>query len=224
MLGATGAGKSTIAKLIARFYDPTAGRISLDGIDLRDLSEADLRAAVLLSTQESFLFSGSIADNIRISRPRAGRHEVEAAAQAVGAHEFITGLPDAYDSDVRQRGARLSAGQRQLIAFARAFLADPAVIILDEATASLDIPTERAMQHALRTLLAGRTALIIAHRLSTLDITDRVLVVDDGQIVEDAPPADLLARGTDAFTALYRDAHGLPTPPPNIQDRAPGSA
>jgi ATP-binding cassette subfamily B protein len=213
MLGTTGAGKSTVAKLIARFYDPSAGRVTLDGVDLRELSEADLRGAVVLSTQETFLFSGSIADNIRLGRPRASRDEVEAAARAVGADALITGLPDGYDTDVRQRGARLSAGERQLIAFARAFLADPAVVILDEATASLDIPTERALQKALHRLLAGRAALIIAHRLSTLDITDRVLVLEDGHIVDDAPPAELLARSNGAFTALYRDARGLPTPP-----------
>ncbi|MFT4215867.1 MAG: ABC transporter ATP-binding protein [Micropruina sp.] len=208
MLGSTGAGKSTIAKLIARFYDPTSGRILLDGIDLKDIAEAELRSTVVLLTQEMFLFSGTIADNLRLSRPDATDAQVAEAAMAVGAHHFIAALPDGYDTDVRHRGTRLSAGQRQLLAFARAFLADPAVIILDEATASLDIPTERALHHALRTLLAGRTALIIAHRLSTLDITDRVLVVEDGRIVDDGTPAELLAKGSGAFAALYRDAHG----------------
>lgn len=208
MLGPTGAGKSTIAKLIARFYDPTSGRILLDGVDLKHLAEAELRSTVVLLTQEMFLFSGTIADNIRLSRPHAGADQVRAAAVAIGADDFIMALPAGYDTDVHHRGARLSAGQRQLIAFARAFLTDPAVVILDEATASLDIPTERTLHRALRTLLSGRTALIIAHRLSTLDITDRVLVVEDGRLVEDGTPQELLARGSGAFAALCRDAHG----------------
>ncbi|MBT8163018.1 MULTISPECIES: ABC transporter ATP-binding protein [Arthrobacter] len=210
MLGSTGAGKSTIAKLIARFYDPTSGRVLLDGIDLKDLAEVDLRSMVVLLTQEMFLFSGTIADNIRLSRPDATDQEVTVAATAVGAHPFIAALPEGYATHVHQRGTRLSAGQRQLIAFARAFLADPAVVILDEATASLDIPTERTLHQALRTLLSGRTALIIAHRLSSLDITDRVLVIEGGRIIDDDTPARLLAKGAGAFAALYRDAHGQP--------------
>jgi ABC-type multidrug transport system fused ATPase/permease subunit len=195
LVGATGAGKSTIARLVARFYDPTEGAVRLDGINLRDLAGRDLRRAVVMVTQESFLFSGSVAENIGFGRPAAPREEIEYAARAVGAHEFIAALPEGYDTQVRRRGVRLSSGQRQLVAFARAFLADPRVLILDEATSSLDLPTERLVQRALRTLLADRTAFIIAHRLSTVEIADRVLVVDDGRIVEDGPPAALVGSG-----------------------------
>jgi len=203
LVGATGAGKSTLAKLVARFYDPSSGSVSLDGVDLRDLADEELRRAVVMVTQESFLFTGSVADNIALGRPSASRAEVEAAAHAVGADPFIRALPDGYDTDVRKRGGRLSAGQRQLVAFARAFLADPAVLVLDEATSSLDIPSERAVQSALRTVLADRTAFIIAHRLSTVLIADRVLVVDGGRIVEDGSPAELVDdRG--AFAELHR--------------------
>nr|WSX76644.1 ABC transporter ATP-binding protein/permease [Streptomyces sp. NBC_00899] len=193
VVGATGAGKSTLAKLLARFYDPTGGRVLLDGVPLSDLSPADLRRGVVMVTQEAFLFSGTVADNIAIGRPDATREEVEAAARAIGAHDFIAALPDGYDTDVRKRGGRISAGQRQLVAFARALLADPGVLILDEATSSLDIPGERAVQYAMHTVLTGRTAVIIAHRLSTVAIADRVLVMRDGRIVEDGTPADLIA-------------------------------
>ncbi|WP_328916257.1 MULTISPECIES: ABC transporter ATP-binding protein [unclassified Streptomyces] len=193
VVGATGAGKSTLAKLLARFYDPTAGRVLLDGVELRDLSPTDLRRGVVMVTQEAFLFSGTVAENIAIGRPDATRAEVEAAAKAIGAHDFIAALPDGYDTDVRKRGGRISAGQRQLVAFARALLADPAVLILDEATSSLDVPGERAVQHAMATVLTGRTAVIIAHRLSTVEIADRVLVMRDGRIVEDGTPAELIA-------------------------------
>jgi ABC-type multidrug transport system fused ATPase/permease subunit len=203
LVGATGAGKSTVARLLARFYDPRSGQVLLDGIDLRRLSEPDLRRAVVMVTQENFLFSGSVADNIAFGKPGAGRDEIEAAARAIGAHDFIAALPDGYDTDVRKRGGRLSAGQRQLVAFARAFLADPAVLILDEATSSLDVPSERAVQRALRTILADRTALIIAHRLSTVEIADRVLVMEEGRIVEDGTPAELLA-GAGRFSDLHR--------------------
>lgn len=202
LVGATGAGKSTVAKLLARFYDPTAGAVRLDGVDVRELTTARLRGELTMITQESFLFSGSVADNIAIGRPDATRAEVEAAARALGAHEFIAALPDGFDTDVRKRGARLSAGQRQLVAFARALLADPAVLILDEATSSLDIPGERAVQRALATVLEGRTAVIIAHRLSTVEIADRVLVVEGGRIVEDGTP-DELVGGTGRFGALH---------------------
>ncbi len=203
LVGATGAGKTTAARLLARFYDPDAGQVLLDGIDLRQLSEVDLRRSVVLVTQENFLFSGSVADNIAFGKPDATREEIVAAAQAIGAHEFITALPDGYDTDVRKRGGRLSAGQRQLVAFARAFLADPAVLILDEATSSLDVPSERAVQRALRTILAERTALIIAHRLSTVEIADRVLVMEAGRIVEDGTPAELI-DGDGRFAGLHR--------------------
>jgi ABC-type multidrug transport system fused ATPase/permease subunit len=195
VVGATGAGKTTLAKLISRFYDPVAGRILLDGVDLRDLAESTLRGAVVMVTQENFLFSGTIADNIRIGRPAAPMAGVIAAAEAVGAHDFVSGLPGGYDAEVGKRGGRMSAGQRQLVAFARAFLADPAVLILDEATSSLDVPSERLVQRALRTVLAGRTAVIIAHRLSTVEIADRVLVVEGGRIVEDGPPGALISEG-----------------------------
>jgi ATP-binding cassette subfamily B protein len=203
LVGATGAGKSTLARLAARFYDPTDGEVRLDGVPLDRLSDADLRRAVVMVTQESFLFSGTVADNIAFGRPGASREEIEAAARAIGADEFIAALPAGYDTDVRRRGGRLSAGQRQLVSFARAFLADPAVLILDEATSSLDVPSERLVQRALRTLLADRTAVIIAHRLSTVEIADRVLVMEDGRIVEDGSPGDLVA-GTGRFADLHR--------------------
>ncbi|MCW6005465.1 ABC transporter ATP-binding protein/permease [Micromonospora sp. CPCC 205371] len=195
LVGATGAGKSTIAKLVARFYDPVTGSVTLDGVDLRDVADADLRRAVVMVTQENHLFSGSIADNIRFGRPSATDDEVTSAARAIGAHGFIAALPDGYDTDVHRRGGRLSAGQRQLVAFARAFLADPTVLILDEATSSLDVPSERLVQRALRTILSERTAIVIAHRLSTVEIADRVLVLDAGRIVEDGPPEELIATG-----------------------------
>src|SRR6478736_3244994 len=203
LVGTTGAGKTTIAKLIARFYDPTSGAVTLDGVDLRDFAQSDLRRHVVMVTQENFLFSGTVADNIRFGRPSASDAEVRAAAVAVGADEFIEALPEGFETDVATRGGRLSAGQRQLIAFARAFLADPAVLILDEATSSLDIPSERLVQRALRTVLADRTALIIAHRLSTVEIADRVLVMESGEIVEDGSPTDLVA-GVGRFADLHR--------------------
>jgi ATP-binding cassette, subfamily B, bacterial len=202
LVGATGAGKTTIARLMARFYDPGQGRVLLDGVDLRQLSEQSLRHEVVLITQENFLFSGSIADNIELGKPGATRPEVEAAAQAIGADEFIRLLPAGYDEPVGKHGGRLSAGQRQLISFTRAFLAAPAVLVLDEATSLLDIPTERLVQQALRTILAGRTALIIAHRLSTVQIADRVLMISAGRIVEDGPPHRLLAERGE-YAALH---------------------
>ncbi|MCF6525183.1 ABC transporter ATP-binding protein [Streptomyces sp. JJ36] len=195
VVGATGAGKSTLAKLLARFYDPTEGRVLLDGTDLRELDTATLRRGVVMVTQEAFLFSGSVAENIALGRPDATRGEIEEAARAIGAHDFIAALPDGYDTDVRKRGGRISAGQRQLVSFARALLADPAVLILDEATSSLDVPGERAVQRAMSTVLEGRTAVVVAHRLSTVEIADRVLVMEDGRIVEDGAPGDLAARG-----------------------------
>lgn len=203
VVGATGAGKSTLAKLLARFYDPTEGEVLLDGVDLRELPATALRRGVVMVTQEAFLFSGTVADNIALGRPDATRAEIEHAAKALGAHDFITALPDGYDTDVRKRGGRISAGQRQLVGFARALLADPAVLILDEATSSLDIPGERAVQRAMATVLQGRTALVIAHRLSTVEIADRVLVMADGRIVEDGPPKELIA-GRGRFAALHQ--------------------
>ncbi|MDQ0959043.1 ATP-binding cassette subfamily B protein [Streptomyces sp. B4I13] len=203
VVGSTGAGKSTLAKLLARFYDPSAGRVLLDGVDLRELAMPELRRGVVMVTQEAFLFSGTVAENIAIGRPDASREEIERSAKAIGAHEFISALPDGYDTDVRKRGGRISAGQRQLVAFARALLADPAVLILDEATSSLDVPGERAVQAAMATVLKGRTAVVIAHRLSTVEIADRVLVMERGRIVEDGEPAELIA-GTGRFADLHR--------------------
>ncbi|UIN29967.1 ABC transporter ATP-binding protein [Microbacterium binotii] len=202
LVGTTGAGKSTLAKLVSRFYDPTRGAVTLDGVDLRTLGSADLRRAIVMVTQEAYLFSGTVADNIALGKPDATLDEVRDAAMAVGAHAFIEALPDGYDTDVNKRGGRVSAGQRQLISFARAFLANPAVLILDEATASLDIPSERQIQSALGTLLADRTAIIIAHRLSTVAIADRVLVMEHGRIVEDDAP-EALIRGTGTFARLH---------------------
>ncbi|MDG4767808.1 ABC transporter ATP-binding protein [Solwaraspora sp. WMMD406] len=211
LVGATGAGKSTIAKLVARLYDPVSGSVTLDGVDLRDVRDADLRRHVIMVTQENHLFAGSVAENIRFGRPDASDAEVQAAARAIGAHDFIAGLPDGYATDVHRRGGRLSAGQRQLVAFARAVLADPAVLILDEATSSLDVPTERLVQRALHTMLRGpaagsgrgRTALVIAHRLSTVQIADRVLVLDGGRVVEDGTPDELIAGGGH-YAALHQ--------------------
>ncbi|CAM5553989.1 ABC transporter OS=Streptomyces microflavus OX=1919 GN=Smic_58180 PE=4 SV=1 [Streptomyces microflavus] len=203
VVGSTGAGKSTLAKLLARFYDPTDGRVLLDGVDLRDLSTAELRKGVVMVTQEAFLFSGTVAENIAIGRPDATPDEIEQAAKAIGAHDFIAALPEGYDTDVRKRGGRISAGQRQLVTSARALLADPAVLILDEATSSLDIPGERAVQRAMDTVLHGRTAVVIAHRLSTVEIADRVLVMEGGRIVEDGAPAELIG-GTGRFAGLHR--------------------
>lgn len=202
LVGTTGAGKSTLAKLISRFYDPSRGEVTLDGIDLRSLHPKDLRRAIVMVTQEAYLFSGTVADNIALGKPDATLDEIQNAARAVGAHAFIERLPDGYGTDVNKRGGRVSAGQRQLISFARAFLADPAVLILDEATASLDIPSERQIQEALQTLLADRTAIIIAHRLSTVAIADRVLVMEHGRIIEDDTPETLIS-GTGKFAQLH---------------------
>jgi ABC-type multidrug transport system fused ATPase/permease subunit len=202
LVGETGAGKTTIARLLGRFYDPRAGRVTLDGVDLRQLPDAVLRSEIIVITQENFLFDGSVADNIRLGRPDASAGDVETAARTIGAHDFIAALPAGYDTPVGKRGGRLSAGQRQLISFARAFLAAPAVLVLDEATSLLDIPSERLVQDALRTVLAGRTAVIIAHRLSTVAIADRVLVLDRGRVTEDGPPGELMS-GDGEYAALH---------------------
>jgi ABC-type multidrug transport system fused ATPase/permease subunit len=202
LIGPTGAGKSTVAKLIARFYDPAAGGVTLDGIDLRRVRLADLRQAMGYVPQEGFLFSGSVADNIRFGRPEATRAEVEAAARAVGADQVIAALPNGYDTEVGERGALLAAGERQLVAFARAWIADPALLILDEATSHLDVVTEERVRRALRRLRRGRTTVLIAHRLSSVADADQVAVVEDGRVVEAGPPAELLDRGG-RFADLY---------------------
>jgi ABC-type multidrug transport system fused ATPase/permease subunit len=202
LVGETGAGKTTIARLLGRFYDPRSGRVTLDGLDVRQLPDAVLRSEIVVITQENFLFDGSVADNIRLGRPDASDADVQTAARTIGAHDFIAALPSGYDTPVGKRGGRLSAGQRQLISFARAFLAAPAVLVLDEATSLLDIPSERLVQRALRTVLADRTAVIIAHRLSTVAIADRVLVLDQGRITEDGPPGELIS-GDGEYAALH---------------------
>lgn len=202
LVGETGAGKSTIAKLIARFYDVDTGRVLLDGVDVRSLTDQELRRNVVMLTQEVFLFSTSIAENIRLGNPQATDDQVHRAAQAVGADEFIQTLPQGYGTMLGRGGVNLSTGQRQLVSFARVFLANPRVLILDEATASLDIPSERAVQRALNALLAGRTAVVIAHRLSTVLSADRVLVISAGSIVEDGSPQELIAAGGE-FAAMY---------------------
>lgn len=202
LVGATGAGKSTIAKLVARFYDVSAGQVRIDGVDVRQLADVQLRHEVLMLTQEVFLFSASILENIRMGNPQASDEQVKAAAKAVGADAFIERLRDGYESQLGRGGITLSAGQRQLVSFARVFLANPRVLILDEATASLDIPSERAVQAALRTVLAGRTALVIAHRLSTVLGADRVLVIHEGSVMEDGSPQQLIASGG-RFAAMY---------------------
>ena len=202
LVGATGAGKSTIAKLVARFYDVSAGQVRIAGVDVRQLADVQLRHEVLMLTQEVFLFSTSILENIRMGNPQACDEQVKAAAKAVGADAFIKRLRNGYESQLGRGGITLSAGQRQLVSFARVFLANPRVLILDEATASLDIPSERAVQAALRTVLAGRTALVIAHRLSTVLGADRVLVIHEGSVVEDGSPQHLIASGG-RFAAMH---------------------
>jgi len=204
LVGHTGAGKSTIAKLLARFYDPREGAITVDGTDLRDVTQESLRRQLGIVPQEGFLFAGSVRDNIAFGRPAATNEQIREAATAVGAHEFIMRLEDGYETDVQERGTRLSLGQRQLVAFARALLADPRILILDEATSSVDIGTERRIETALRTLLAGRTAFVIAHRLSTIRGADLIVVLEHGRIVEQGSHDELMER-QGLYTALYGD-------------------
>jgi len=204
LVGHTGAGKSTIAKLLARFYDPTDGRLTIDGVDLREVSQGSLRRQLGIVPQEGFLFAGDVAENIAFGRPQATREEIESAARAVGADEFIERLEHRYETQLGERGSRLSLGQRQLVAFARALLADPRILILDEATSSVDIGTERKIERALRRLLHGRTAFIIAHRLSTIRDADLIVVLEHGKIVEQGTHDELLARNG-LYQSLYGD-------------------
>jgi ABC-type multidrug transport system fused ATPase/permease subunit len=204
LVGHTGAGKSTIAKLLARFYEPTSGRITIDGRDLNDVTQESLRHQLGIVPQEGFLFAGTVAENISFGRPDARPEEIVHAAQTVGAHEFILRLEDGYETQLGERGSRLSLGQRQLVAFARALLADPRILILDEATSSVDIGTERTIERALRTLLADRTSFVIAHRLSTIRDADLIVVLEHGQVIEQGSHDELLAR-RGLYTSLYGD-------------------
>jgi ATP-binding cassette subfamily B protein len=204
LVGHTGAGKSTIAKLLARFYDPTGGRITIDGNDLRDVTQESLRRQLGIVPQEGFLFAGTLAENVAFGMPGASLEEIEAAARAVGADELVEQLEEGYETQLGERGSRLSLGQRQLVAFARALLADPRILILDEATSSVDIGTERKIEHALRRLLHGRTAFIIAHRLSTIRDADLIVVLEHGVVVEQGTHEELLAR-RGLYTSLYGD-------------------
>ncbi|HEY2570960.1 MAG TPA: ABC transporter ATP-binding protein, partial [Solirubrobacteraceae bacterium] len=204
LVGATGAGKSTMAKLIARFYDPTSGAVLVDGHDLREVSSSSLRSQMGIVPQEAFLFSGTVAENIAFGRPDADAEQIRAAAAAVGAEEFIAELPSGYDTEVGERGTQLSAGQRQLLAFARALIADPRILVLDEATSNVDIHSEARIEHGLRRLLAGRTSIVIAHRLSTIRQAGRIVVLEHGRIADQGTHDELIAA-EGRYYELYRD-------------------
>jgi ABC-type multidrug transport system fused ATPase/permease subunit len=204
LVGETGAGKSTFAKLVSRFYDVTSGRVLVDGHDVREVSYASLRSQLGIVPQEAFLFSGTLRSNIAFGRPDATDAEIESAARAVGAHEFIEELGDGYATEIGERGVQLSAGQRQLVSFARALVADPRILVLDEATSNVDLRTESRIEHGLRRLLAGRTAIVIAHRLSTIRGASRIVVLDHGHVVEQGTHAELIEAGG-RYAELYRD-------------------
>jgi ATP-binding cassette subfamily B multidrug efflux pump len=204
LVGRTGAGKTTLVKLLCRFYDPTGGAVYVDGYDLRRVTQHSLRSQMGIVLQDPFLFSGTVSENIRFGRLDASDAEVEAAARAVGAHDFIVQLPQGYETPVEEGGLMLSVGQRQLVSFARALLADPRILILDEATSSVDTQTEIVIQNALRRILKGRTAFVIAHRLSTVVNADRIIVIDNGRIIEQGTHRELLALGG-YYSRLYRE-------------------
>jgi ABC-type multidrug transport system fused ATPase/permease subunit len=203
IVGETGAGKSTIVKLLSRFYDPTAGTVRVDGEDLRGVRGSSLRRHMGVVLQDTFLFAGTIRENIRYGRPEATDEEVERAAEIVGADAFIRRLPEGYETNARERGGRLSVGERQLVSFARALLAEPALLVLDEATSSVDLATEAKIEGALERLLRGRTSVVIAHRLSTVRRADRILVLGEGRVIEQGSHDELLSRPNSAYRRLY---------------------
>jgi len=209
LVGHSGAGKTTLCNLIARFYDPTEGAVSLDGVDLRDITAESYRRLLGIVEQDTFLFDGTIADNIAYGRRGASQEEIEQAARLANAHEFISKLPEGYEAFIGERGVKLSGGQRQRLTIARAILADPRILILDEATSNLDTESERLIQHSLQTLMAGRTSFVIAHRLSTIAHANRILVMEHGRIIEQGTHAELMLA-----SGRYRDMVELQTSPP----------